>query len=110
MKKLFPFGILLTNWLVGLLFIFLIPTSADAAISPEGKSQLQTSKNLISEIGNLPESPTLDFDIKFFLSPGLFKSIFEKQDAGTLDFPVSKYGSIPFFDVKQTFIHFFYTW
>lgn len=110
MSKRFPFGILLTNWLVGLFFILLLPTSADAAISLEGKSYLQTSKNLISETANLPDSPSLDFDIKFFLSSGSFNSIFEKQDSGTLDFPVSKYNSIPFFDVKQTFIHFFFTW
>lgn len=110
MSKRFPFGILLTNWLVGLFFILLLPTSAAAAISPEGKSYLQTSKNLISETANLPESPSIDFDIKFFLSSGHFNSTFENQDSGTLDFPVSKYNSIPFFDVKQTFIHFFFTW
>jgi hypothetical protein len=110
MSKRIPFGIVLTNWIVGLFFVLLLPASADAATAVDGKSYLQTSKGLVSEVANLPEGPSLEFDLKFFLSSGQSNSIFAKQDSGTLDFPNSKYNTVPFFDVKQTFIHFFFTW
>ncbi|OOG77108.1 hypothetical protein [Algoriphagus sp. A40] len=110
MSKRISFGFIFANWIVGLFLILLLPTSAEAVTTLDDKSYLQTSKNLISETANLPESPSLEFDLKFFLSSGLFNSIFNKPYSGTLDFPVSKYNTIPFFDVKQTFIQFFYTW
>ncbi|HSF54658.1 MAG TPA: hypothetical protein VLA71_12940 [Algoriphagus sp.] len=110
MSKRLSLGVLLANWIVGICFILLLPQSADAATAVDGKSFLQTSKSLISESANLPEVPSLEFDLKFFTASGLFNSPFYSLHSGSLDFPDSKYGTIPFFDVKQTFIHFFYTW
>ncbi len=109
MSKRIPFGILLANWIVGLLFV-LLPPSADAASVPDGKSHLQTSQGLISEAANLPEGPVLEFDLKFFPCSAPFNSLLLYSESGVFDIPLSGYSTVPLFDVKQTFIHFFFTW
>lgn len=109
MSKQIPLSILLTNWIVGLLFVLLAPTSVEAAPSFEGKSYVQTSQGLVSDSFNLPDGPPLEVDLEFFQSPELFRnSSYLKSAAFAV--PYSEYGSVPLFDVKQTFIHFFFSW
>lgn len=110
MSKQIPLGILLANWIVGLFFVLLAPLSVDVVSSVDGKSYLQTSQGLISEIGDLAEKPPLEFDLKVALpSPG-FKGLLVHSKAATTSSLSSAYSTVPFFDVKQTFIHFFFTW
>lgn len=110
MNKRIPFGILLSTWMLGLLFVLMLPGSVEAAPLPNGKSQLQAAKVLVSDLGSLPESPSLEFDLKYFLSSALCseQSLFWKS-ASAMTWE-SSYNTLPLFDVKQTFRHFFFTW
>lgn len=110
MGKRLSLGILLANWIVGLFFIFLFPPSVDVVHTKEGKSYVQTPQGSISESFNLPETPSFDVDWKLYLSPKGFKSLLHYSTSSVVAIPFSEYSSAPFFDVKQTFIHFFYTW
>jgi hypothetical protein len=110
MNKRIMFRMLLANWIVGLVLIFQVPQTVEATTLSSGKSQLQTSKSVIADLGSLPESVTLDFDLKFLASFG-----FDGGNApccSTISFARgnSEYTTVPLFDVKQTFRHFFYTW
>lgn len=110
MKKRLSFGFLLTNWIIGLFFIFLLQPSANAAPSFEGKSHLQTHKEVISESLSLPEAPSFEVDLKLFLPSSGFKNPGSYSNSSVAQVPFSEYTTVPFFDVKQTFIHFFFTW
>ncbi len=110
MNKRIPFGILMANWIVGLFFILLLPGSVEGATLPDGKAHLQISKTLVSDLGSLPETPSLEFDLKFFASSALAggeSQFWQRTAAKAGD---SNFSTIPLFDVKQTFRHFFFTW
>lgn len=110
MSKRISLGILLTNWIVGLFFILFFPPSVDAAPSIDHKSHFQVSQGLVSDSGNLPDKPSLELDLKFFVSSSGLKSLPTYSTSTVLGFLFSEYGSVPLFDIKQTFIHFFFTW
>jgi len=110
MSKQIPLGILLANWIVGLFFVLLTPLSTDTVSSVDGKSYLQTSQGLISEIGDLAEKPLFDLDLKAALPSSGFKDLLVHSKPAAASMLYSAYSTVPFFDVKQTFIHFFFTW
>jgi len=110
MSKQIPLGILLANWIVGLFFVLLTPLSVDVVSSVDGKSYLQTSQGLLSEIGDLAEKPPLELDLKVALPSEAFKGLLVHSKAAVATGLYSAYSTVPFFDVKQTFIHFFFTW
>ncbi len=110
MNKRIPIGILLTTWMVSLLFLLLLPRTVDGATISDGRSHLQISKVFVSDLGSLPESPSLEFDLKYFASPALASSPFLFWKSSLEGACESSYSTAPLFDVKQTFRHFFFTW
>lgn len=110
MSKRIPYGILLANWAIGLLFVLLIPRSAEAAPYGESKSYFQQAKAPQADLGSLPESIALEFDLTYvdLLLAGL--SSFQFCSVVPCKPSESAYDALPLFDVKQTFRHFFDTW
>lgn len=110
MSKQIVFRMLLANWIVGLVLIFQVPQTVEAATLSSSKSQLQSSKSVVADLGSLPESVTLDFDLKFLESFGFYGGTASCISTIAVAGENDKYSSVPLFDVKQTFRHFFYTW
>ena len=110
MSKRTPYGILLANWAIGLLFVLLIPRSAEAALYGESKSYFQQAKVKLVDLGSLPESVGLEFDLDYFDPAVAGLSAFQLCSAVLSKANVSAYDALPLFDVKQTFRHFFDTW
>jgi hypothetical protein len=110
MNKRLTLGILLTNWLVCLCLVFSLPNSLEAASSTDSKAQLQQSKSLFSETFNLSETSSHEINFEGFILPQRGNPSLVNSDVKVVPISFSEYSTIPFFDVKQTFIHFFHTW
>ena len=110
MNKRIPFGILIASWIVSLFFILLLPQSVEAETFSGRKSHLQVSKALVSDLGSLPETPSLEFDLEYFASSTLVGGHSLFWQSSTTSARDSIFGTTPLFDVKQTFRHFFFTW
>jgi|SRR5690606_1236336 len=110
MDKRLSLGIFLANWIVCLFLVCSLPSSADAAHSTYAKSKVQLSKSLFSESFNLSETSSHEISFEGFLPSQRSKFLFSNSRASVASIPFSEYTTVPFFDVKQTFIHFFHTW
>ena len=110
MGKQLSLGVFLTSWILGLFLVFSDSPIADAATFNVGESQLQTSKSLFVESFSLPEAPSFEADLEPFVSTPGIKNLLDYSKFAVVEIPFSEYTTFPFFDVKQTFIHFFHTW
>lgn len=110
MKRQTKAILLLTNWLVGLLLIFSFQSPVHASEGSQKFSTFETGNTSLAESIQLPEVPSFELDIKIPFQPvQLFFFEFSSPVCAATLFP-DRFDSIPLFDIKSTFIHFYYTW
>lgn len=110
MKRTLSFGILLSNWIVGFFLFFLFPTDINNREGEFNKTTIQHVKGEILESFQTPESTSLEIEwkLQFFLHSTGWNTISDSSSYG--HFLISAFTSLPLFDVKTLFIHFFHTW
>lgn len=110
MKRALSCGVLVSNWIVGLILFFHFPPETNTQLKEVNQTTLQSVNGEKIDSFQTPES--VSFEIEW-------KLLFPIQSAGlrTVDNIFSfisricsTYTTLSFFDVKQLFIHFFHTW
>ncbi|MFN3760709.1 MAG: hypothetical protein ACK4SF_15975 [Algoriphagus aquaeductus] len=102
--------LLLTNWLLGLLLIFCFPTQVQATENEKGFYILDEGGSNLAESIQLPEAPSFDLDLKTPFHSVQYLFHWEQIPVCVQMLHPQRHDHQPLFDVKSTFIHFFYTW
>ncbi|WP_111671055.1 hypothetical protein [Algoriphagus litoralis] len=110
MKSRLTLGVLLFNWIVGLILFFTFSPELRPQFQEDSKSTLQSVNVELSECLQIPESISFEFEWKsqiFMHATGWSSSLGIYSYTTTLN---SSFSSLPLFDIKKLFIHFFHTW
>lgn len=110
MKRNLPFGVLFSNWIVGFFLFFLFPPQIETQVAESNQITIETVKGEISESFQTPENLSIEIEwkLQFFIHSSGGNRILDSSSYSQ-DF-VSAYSTLPLFDVKKLFIHFFHTW
>ena len=110
MKARLTFGVLVANLVVGLFLLFAAAPKVPTHYAPDTQESLQTVPGKISGSFLNPENTSFEFE----WNPQIYFSSASKNSLlGFSSFtkPLSSsYSSLPLFDCKKLFIHFFHTW
>lgn len=110
MRSSLTFGLLLVNLIVGLFLSSTISTEAYAHFDSDHKSSIQTIQGEISGCFLTSENVSFDGDG----NPPAYLLSAEGNTllgfASITEAFFSQYSSLPLFDIKKLFIHFFHTW
>lgn|GEM_PF-3615696 len=110
-KQKIASALLLSQWVFGLWLLIFFPPQAHAKQQFSHQTTLEVGDHFTVDHGILPESQEVEADPRLFLST--------QSGAEKLPFTVPflcfclnplYLDSVPLFDIKSTFIHFFYTW
>lgn len=110
-KRNIASALLLTLWFLGLSLLVFFPSQSHASQEISKQTTIEIADQVALDHGILPESPDLETDLKISwhnLADSelpLLLNTFENYS----QHPLYK-DSAPLFDIKTTFIHFFYTW
>lgn len=110
MKRSLSFAILLFNWTVGFFLYFQFPSELDSSRIEQEQITISPVTGEVLEAFQVPEGFSIETEWKLpYLASFGNWSIFLGSSFDYLD-PTSGYSSLPLFDVKKLFIHFFHTW
>ncbi len=110
-KRKIASALLLTQWFLGLSLLVFFPSQSHASQETTDQATLEVADQVVLDHGILPQSPDLETDLKlsWYIPTEAKTPLLLNSNENYCQHPLYR-DSVPLFDIKTTFIHFFHTW